>query len=60
MLHNLTYVDVMKECVAPESKRVVANLPNKGMVLVTTSASYSSPSPSSSSTPLGVREYTRA
>jgi hypothetical protein len=32
MLHNLTYVDNMKECVAPESKRVLANLPNKGMV----------------------------
>jgi hypothetical protein len=57
-LHNLTYVDDMKECVAPESKRVLATLPKRGMVPVTTSASSSSPSTSSS--PLGIREYTGA
>jgi hypothetical protein len=60
MLHNLTYVDDMKECVTPESKRVLANLPNRGMVPVTTSASFSSPSSPSSSSPPGVREYIRA
>jgi hypothetical protein len=55
ILQSLTNVDDMKECVAPELKRVHARLPNKKMVPVTTSAySYSS------STPPGVSEYTLA
>jgi hypothetical protein len=59
MLRNLTYVDDMKECIGPELKIVLAKLPNKGMVLVTTSV-FSSSSSSWSSPPPGVSEYTCA
>jgi hypothetical protein len=51
------YASEMNECVAPESKRVHARIPNKKMVPVTTSLT---PRSSSSSTSTGVKVYTLA
>jgi hypothetical protein len=51
------YASEMNECVAHESKKVHARIPNKKMVPVTT---LLSPPSSSSSTSTGVKVYTLA